>query len=163
MTTTATTTDRAVPEWLEETPAEPKYFLMMENGEGGWEQDAPLSRSEYESLKRHLGGMRGFDLADVEEPAPDLASGVASITPLDLYGKEILELADEAIEFRIGEGDGGSWEEPQKDDRLVFYMMLRDVRDDCAEDGAKPRMLSWAETMTKHARRIRAAFSSRTA
>lgn len=155
------TTNRAVPEWLETpTHQESVYTLMFVEADGGSGQHVDMTRDEFDALKRHLAEMRGFAVEAEDEEAPEPESGAAKVAALDVYRKEISELADDQIASRLGDDDaGGWWMEPLGEDRMVFYMMLRDVQDEKEKGGTKPRLLSWADTMQRHARRIRATYN----
>src|ERR1017187_1046518 len=50
----------AVPEWVNETPAEAVYSLEMWDSDSTAVEDIYLTRAEYIALKQHLATMRGI-------------------------------------------------------------------------------------------------------
>jgi hypothetical protein len=52
----------AIPEWVNETPDECSYDLIMFDAGGGSEEEIHLSRAEYIALKKLLAAMRGYNV-----------------------------------------------------------------------------------------------------
>lgn len=48
------------PDWVEETPYETSYNLIMMGEDGGHLQDIELTRTEFIALKGHLAELRGL-------------------------------------------------------------------------------------------------------
>ena len=57
------------PDWIDTTPAELAYLLLMEEDEGDCErlQEVSLSRGEFITLKQHLARLRGYKVEEAEE------------------------------------------------------------------------------------------------
>jgi large subunit ribosomal protein L7/L12 len=57
------------PDWIDNTPLELEYTLLMEQGDGDCErlQQIVLSREEFISLKQHLARVRGFQVEETGE------------------------------------------------------------------------------------------------
>jgi hypothetical protein len=48
----------AKPDWLDETPRETEYLLLMNDGAGESQQEIDMTREEFIALKRHLATIR---------------------------------------------------------------------------------------------------------
>ncbi len=55
------------PDWVDETPDECDYRLLMYDSGGGAVQEIVVTRAEYLALKQHLAEMRGLAPAEDEE------------------------------------------------------------------------------------------------
>jgi hypothetical protein len=54
-----------IPDWVEDTPADPSYSLAVFDNEGNMPQEIDVTRDEYIALKRHLAAMRGYFVTDI--------------------------------------------------------------------------------------------------
>jgi hypothetical protein len=61
-----------IPDWVENTPDDTVYELIMWNPEGDSAQQLEMSREEYIALKAHLAAMRGYKIGDFRARIPGL-------------------------------------------------------------------------------------------
>jgi ribosomal protein L7/L12 len=57
------------PDWIDDTPDELNYCLLMEQNDGDCErlQEVSLTRQEFIGLKQHLARLRGYKVEEAEE------------------------------------------------------------------------------------------------
>ncbi|MCC6586235.1 MAG: hypothetical protein IT168_05905 [Bryobacterales bacterium] len=115
---------QSVPEWVNETPDETTYDLVMFDEGGGPAQRIELTRDEFVGLKEHLASMRGL-----VPPASMAEAPVGRVTQhelnafLDLYEafyRLVYGAARRAAEYGIEPGEIDADVMPEKvDDRPV--------------------------------------------
>jgi hypothetical protein len=92
---------RPGPEWLTDTPAEQKYLLIVDAGDGlPWSQYIELTRDEYMQLKRRLAEMRGHTPLKTAQGA--LTERIAKLAELRGFDLELIEAAVQACELFTG-------------------------------------------------------------
>jgi hypothetical protein len=93
--------DKSIPEWVNDTPADHGYNLtMFEDNDIGVEE-IDLTRDEYLELKRHLAVMRGYIA-----PQFDPKHVPADLVPLCQTEWELIEAAHRSLEV-VNNGKAG--------------------------------------------------------